>query len=43
MQEIDTGKNIYMEESSSGGFSLDIGKLIKNLLSKLWIMIILGG
>ena len=40
-QEIDTGKNMYMEESS--GPSIDIGKLVKNLISKLWVMLIVGG
>ncbi len=39
MQELDVGKNIYYNES---GPSLDMGRLAKNLLSKLWIMLLVG-
>ena len=39
MQELDIGKNIYYNESGS---SLDIGRLAKNLLSKLWLMLLVG-
>ncbi len=39
MQELDVGKNIYYNESGS---SLDIGRLAKNLLSKLWLMLLVG-
>ena len=35
MQELDVGKNIYYNES---GPSLDMGRLAKNLISKLWII-----
>ena len=39
MQELDVGKNIYYNES---GPSLDMGRLAKNLISKLWIMLLVG-
>lgn len=42
MQEMDVGKNIY-EEEGGGGISLDMGKLAKNLLNKLWVILIVGG
>lgn len=42
MQEMDTGKNVYAEAGGSG-ISLDMGKLFKNLISKLWLMLIIGG
>lgn len=40
MQEMNTGKNMYMDEG--GGPSLDIGRLVKNLIKRLWIMIVVG-
>ncbi len=39
MQELDVGKNIYYNES---GPSLDMGRLAKNLISKLWIILLVG-
>lgn len=39
MQELDVGKNIYYNES---GPSLDMGRLAKNLLSKLWVILLVG-
>ena len=39
MQELDVGKNIYYNES---GPSLDMGRLAKNLLSKLWAILLVG-
>ena len=39
MQEMDVGKNIYYNES---GPSLDMGRLAKNLLSKLWAILLVG-
>ena len=39
MQELDVGKNIYYNES---GPTLDMGRLAKNLISKLWVMLLVG-
>lgn len=39
MQEMDVGKNIYYNES---GPSLDIARLAKNLVSKLWAILLVG-
>ena len=39
MQDLDVGKNIYYNES---GPSLDMGRLAKNLISKLWIILLVG-
>lgn len=39
MQEIDVGKNIYYNESGS---TLDMARLAKNLLSKLWAIVLVG-
>lgn len=39
MQELDVGKSIYYNES---GPTLDMGRLAKNLISKLWIMLLVG-
>lgn len=41
MQEIDNGRNMYMEEAG-GGISIDIGKIIVNLVKKLWLMLLVG-
>ena len=39
MQELDVGKNIYYNES---GPTLDFGRLAKNMISKLWVMLLVG-
>lgn len=39
MQEMDVGKNIYYNESGS---TLDMARLAKNLLSKLWAIVLAG-
>jgi succinoglycan biosynthesis transport protein ExoP len=39
MQEMDTSKNIYYNDN---GPSLDMGRLAKNLLSKLWAILLVG-
>ncbi len=39
MQEIDVNRNIYYNES---GPSLDMGRLAKNLVSKLWAILLVG-
>lgn len=39
MQEMNTAKSIYMDE---GGPSIDMGRLVKNLVKKIWLMLIAG-
>lgn len=39
MQEIDMNKNIYFNEMNVG---FDIGRLLKNIVSKLWVILLVG-
>ena len=39
MQDLDTNKNIYYNEEGSG---FDIGRLVQNLLNKIWAIILVG-
>lgn len=39
MQDLDTNKNIYYNEEGTG---LDMGRLAKNLLNKIWAILLVG-
>lgn len=39
MQEFDTNRNIYYNEEGGG---LDMGRLMKNLISKIWAILLVG-
>ena len=39
MQELDTNKNIYYNEEAAG---FDMGRFVKNLMSKIWALLLVG-